>query len=139
EALKKQHAEELAARDTKIAALETGLKAAQDAEAARRKREVESYMAQLREKAKPNAIPEESLGKVRALLERGDDETAKLVGDLLLKNAKQGEQDSQGTTVSLRIGEGASTTSAEESDDEDPLDAFSAYRNHKGSLSAAKG
>jgi Skp family chaperone for outer membrane proteins len=95
EALKKQHAEELAARDAKLAAVEAGLKAAEERskaiearESERRKAEIDSRLAKLKEQALPNAIAEADLGHVRALLERGDDALAERVGKLLVDGAK---------------------------------------------------
>lgn len=66
-------------------ALRAAVDVAKAAEAKRRAAEVESFIAGLKRQALPNAISEPDLAKVRALMERGDDENAKFVADLLLK------------------------------------------------------
>lgn len=92
-------AAELAATKLKAAALEGAVESAKAIEARRRAGEVAAYMGGLRRQAAPNAIPEGDLARVQALFDGGQDDTARFVGDLLLKSAKG--PDLGGTIVSF--------------------------------------
>lgn len=98
EALKKQHAAELAARDTSIAALTATVTELKTADEKRQAAEVEGYIASLKKGAEPNAIEEASLGHVRALLKAGMGDAARTLGTALLKAAAPAKS---GESVSL--------------------------------------
>lgn len=82
-----QARKESAELKAECSALKSAVEVARTAEAKRRAVEVESYITGLKHRAAPNAIAEPDLAKVRALFDRGDDENARFVGDLLLKGA----------------------------------------------------
>lgn len=93
DALKKENAELRAKGDAhtvELAALRAGVKAAEERETARRKADTESYLSGLQSKATAAQVPlsAEDLGHVRALMERGDEATAKVVGGLLVSRSQ---------------------------------------------------
>lgn len=88
EALKKQHAAELATLNATVAALNATVAEFKNAEAQRRTDEIEGYLASLKRDAAPNAIDEAKLSMVRDLLSAGMDPAAKAFGATLLANAK---------------------------------------------------
>lgn len=90
ETLKKQHADELAARDASIAALKSQVDALKVAEVERRKADVESYVASLKERAGKAQKPlaEADVAKVVRLFEGGHDEAARTVGEALAAKAE---------------------------------------------------
>ncbi len=90
EQLKKQHAEELAARDASIAALKGQIEASRAVEKARRQVEVDAYVASLKERAGKAQRPlaEAEVAKVVKLFEGGHDEAARIVGDALAAKAE---------------------------------------------------
>lgn len=89
---------ELAAAKAEAAALKGAVEAAKAIEAKRRTAEIEGYLLGLKQQAAPNAITEPDLARVRALMDRGDDDTAKFLGDLLLKGTQPA---AQGTHVTF--------------------------------------
>lgn len=91
EQLKKQHAEELAARDASIAALKGQIEASRAVEKARRQVEVDAYVASLKERAGKAQRPlaEAEVAKVVKLFEGGHDEAARIVGESLAEKSER--------------------------------------------------
>lgn len=88
EELKKKHGEELAAKDTQIAALKATVTEFEAAKAKREADEIDGYVASLKKDATPNAIDEKKLEHVRVLLKAGHGEAARSFGATLLAAAK---------------------------------------------------
>lgn len=83
-------AAELAAKDATVTALQASVAAHEEAESARRKASADAYLAELKaggiEAQSP--IPETDLATVATALERGDETTARLLGDAFLTRSK---------------------------------------------------
>jgi len=104
ENMSQKHADELSSRDAKIAALEAGLRAAEQREALRKAQEIEARLGEIQRAAQPCAIGEAALSHVRALLTRGDDELADMVGRLLVASARAGLSSGQQPEAVVPLG-----------------------------------
>jgi hypothetical protein len=102
EALKKKHAEELAAKDAQLAALNATVAELKSADEKRKADELEGYIASLKKDAAPNAIEEKKLDHVRTLLKAGHGDAARAFGETLLSAAKAAP--SGGEVIALGAG-----------------------------------
>lgn len=99
EELKKKHAEELAAKDAQLTALNATVSELKAADEKRKADEIEAYVASLKKDAAPTAIEERKLEHVRTLLKAGHGEAARAFGETLLAAAKAGR--AEGEVVDL--------------------------------------
>lgn len=100
--------DKLAAKDAKIEALEAKVAAHEAAEKQRKKDAADAYVCELRRTAAvklQQPIPEDDLKKVEAALARGDEDTAKALGEAFLARAEAKAALSRGDEKSRPVGE----------------------------------